>query len=145
MIIDKPSVLLFIEPAQPRSQEPLLDELTYKILYLRRTHIAKGTIMANGEFVENIYTMGVHHCTGCKNTQIHSHSYDIMISGGYTTNTLAAHYLAYHREEVPTSEIEKLSSINIKVLADDVMDIKQEELGIFPIEPQMENSKKLTL
>lgn len=39
-----------------------------------------------------------------------STNYDLKI-GKYTTNSLAAHYLRYHRSEVPASEIEKLRKL----------------------------------
>jgi len=112
MIIEFPSVLLFIEPENPGSDKPLLDDLTYKVLWAVRNSVANGHVSSGKkgtEFIEGLFTMGVHHCTGCRDRNIHSSSYDILLKGGLMTNTLAVHYMAYHRDEVPAFDLAKIS------------------------------------
>lgn len=146
MLIDKSHILLFIEPLNRRASSPILDDLTYKILYLRRNHTEKGIVVPDGKFVPDIYTMGVHHCTGCREEQVHSHSYDILLSSGHSTNTLAAHYVAYHRDEIPQSEIEKIKSIDVNVSSTDVPNIRDEEFGLFyESESKQEDKKTYTM
>ncbi len=87
--------LLFIEPKFNVCELPVKDELTAKIRNLLKT--AKP---ASG------YYKGVHVCKCGKR----SLNYDLK-TGKFITNSLAEHYMCYHRSEVPQSEIDKLRSI----------------------------------
>jgi hypothetical protein len=109
MLIDHHKILLFIEPKNIGSAEPLLDALTYKLLNAMRTSVKRGIVTSDGEFHEGMSTRGVHYCTGCSNKDIHSAANDCLLECGLATNYLAVHYMAFHRDEVPFSEIEKIA------------------------------------
>lgn len=95
--------LLQIEPKNVK-KAPVVDGLVWKMQYLIDIADA-GTLYR-----------GFHTCK-CGVT---SANYDYLVAG-YITNSLATHYLMYHREDVPESEIKKLENItleniNVKVL-----------------------------
>jgi len=86
--------LLQIEPKGPKSKRPCNDNLTDKMeALIRRAKHGKPW-------------KGTHKCI-CGER---SGNTDLFASG-YTTNSLAAHYLRWHRDDVPFSEIEKLQRI----------------------------------
>jgi len=86
--------VLYIEPQQPPSDMPVIDGLTRKMAAALR-QAEMGT-----------QWLGFHGCTGCDKTgcDIPSSSCDYVLPNGLETNSLCIHYLAYHRDEVPTSE-----------------------------------------
>ena len=86
--------LLQIEPKNPRAKFPVDDVLTTKMEVLL-IQAEKGT-----------QWRGWHTC--CCGKQ--SGSCDLLVSN-YITNSLAVHYLRWHRGEVPESEIQKLRNI----------------------------------
>lgn len=86
--------LLMIEPNDKVKELEVNDAYTAKMEML----IKKAT--------EGPAYKGFHVCAcGERST-----NYDLKI-GKYTANSLAAHYLRYHRSEVPASEIEKLRKL----------------------------------
>lgn len=86
--------LLQIEPKGGRSELPTIDALSIKMeSLLSRATKGRGY-------------KGTHKCICGKR----SGNYDLSI-GGYITNSLAVHYLQWHRNEVPRSEIIKLRNI----------------------------------
>ncbi len=87
--------LLFIEPKARASEEPLQDELSRK-LQMMLSHAVRGDCYR-----------GVHHCS----CGAQSNSCDWVLSNGLITNSLAVHYLEYHRAEVPEGEIQKINSL----------------------------------
>lgn len=87
--------LLQIHPRGQQTKEPVNDALTVKMEWLLGA-AEKGT-----------QWRGRHGCTGCGET---SGSCDLLVDK-YVTNSLAAHYLRWHRPDVPVSEIEKLNGI----------------------------------
>lgn len=87
--------LLQIEPKNLRTKVPVDDELTKKMENL----LAQAT--------EGIHYRGFHLCC-CGEL---SGSCDLLVSN-YITNSLAVHYLRWHRGEVPESEIQKLRNID---------------------------------
>jgi hypothetical protein len=98
----KPDHLLFIEPQRPRSAEPVIDE------YTRR--MAGAMLSASPQAAYR----GIHHChCGAASTNC---NYIVRIlqrvAGspwhGLLTNSLAVHYLALHRDEVPLDELTKV-------------------------------------
>lgn len=99
--------LLYIEPKLPPSPEPLIDGLTKRMAYELRT----ATIPSNRKWYR-----GEHTCTspGCqrgapgKFPYVTSTNFDVTLSTGRKTNSLAVHYLAYHRQEVPKAMLELL-------------------------------------
>lgn len=102
--------LLYVHPSKKAAEQPMLDELTTKILWACRNRIGRGVLLQNGEFVKNLSTKGVHHCTGCGGF-IHSEASDVVLPNGLITNTLAVHYVAHHRGEVPADDLAKIMSI----------------------------------
>ena len=83
--------LLFIVPVNTAANEPLVDELTLKMVRALR----------EGRPANYIYA-GHHTCIcGAK-----SGSTDIVLPNGWVTNTLCVHYVAYHRDEVPAADLE---------------------------------------
>jgi len=95
------NLLLYIRPTQPASKKPVEDELTAKMRALLAV-AQKGTCWR-----------GWHTCV-CGE---HSTTYDLVLPDGTITNSLAVHYLAYHRDEVPESEIDKLNRIDTTSVA----------------------------
>ena len=92
MIVLEDSHVLFIEPEGLPLPEPVIDSLTRKMAAgFRQTH----GIMA---------TRGWHTCVcGTASTNV-THQ----LSDGRVTNSLCVHYLAYHRDEVPRTELAKV-------------------------------------
>jgi len=86
--------LLQIEPKSKRSALPTSDALSMKMeLLLSQASKGRGY-------------KGTHKCICGKRSE----NYDLSIEG-YITNSLAVHYLLWHRDEVPRSEIIKLRLI----------------------------------
>jgi hypothetical protein len=96
--IDTPTAsekLLYIEPRLAPSPRPLVDELTRKMVMALRNHIRTG-----------VKYMGWHECS----CGAHSTNTDYLLPGGWWTNSLCVHYLAYHRTEVPASALATVAS-----------------------------------
>uniref|UniRef100_A0A6M3KFL2 Uncharacterized protein n=1 Tax=viral metagenome TaxID=1070528 RepID=A0A6M3KFL2_9ZZZZ len=87
--------LLQLHPANKKSEYPVNDTLTDKMEKLLSS-AKKGT-----------QYRGWHNCTGCGEM---SGSCDLIV-GPYITNSLAAHYLRWHRNDAPESEINKLKKL----------------------------------
>lgn len=109
MIVNSKYSLLFIEPKLAPEASPVIDEYTLKLAY-QMAHFTKIGVFYNGGFSPNISTMGVHTCTG-DSCSAQSNSYDILLPCGLPTNTLALHYVMYHRSEVPVSDLQKIESM----------------------------------
>lgn len=97
MIIADEKHLLFIEPKNPASPEPVIDEftrmMTAAFLLSKREHSYRGwhTCLCGAD----------------------SSNCDHVLPSGVITNSLCIHYLAYHRDEVPQAELEKVSRLNL--------------------------------
>ena len=90
------SRLLFIEPKNNRADDPIIDELTRKMA-ASLNNSARG----------NCY-FGTHQC--CCGAS--SEPCDRILSNGQgTTNSLAVHYLALHRNECRQSDLEKVAAL----------------------------------
>jgi len=118
MKLDLPNSLLYIEPSSAKVKsdkhrkyidllKPELDKHTEK-------HIKEGygptvgIFRSDGEFEPNCGTRGIHHCA-CREA---GGNCDYLIFGGkFATNLLAVHYLEYHADEIPASELRKLDSL----------------------------------
>lgn len=86
--------LLFIEPPGPASAQPVLDELTCVVAGVLRGHTKR-----------DVPYMGVHTCV----CGAQSGAADLLLQpNGGRTNTLAVHYLAHHRDQIPASEMAKV-------------------------------------
>ncbi len=86
--------LLQIEPLGQKSDLPVDDDLTAKMEGL----LESATIGTRWR--------GWHTCC-CGEF---SGTWDLLVDG-FITNSLAAHYLRHHRQEVPISEIDKLTDM----------------------------------
>jgi hypothetical protein len=121
MIIEGSQVLLYIEPKQGKSAQPVVDrlyiayesELARVILKSRKqmnrgapnSELVYGTLDHHiGGFTRGSSWMGKHMCA-CGDT---SDAYDYLLPGGLYTNLLSAHYLKWHRSEVPQVELDKV-------------------------------------
>jgi predicted RNase H-like HicB family nuclease len=60
-----------------------------------------------GKFHKGEGYMGVHDCTG-EHCDAQSESREYLLDNGFITNTLCVHYLMFHREEIPQSEMDKV-------------------------------------
>lgn len=85
--------LLFIEPKTAAAREPVLDEATRRMTAAFR----------KGESAPWCFG-GVHTCICGAASEAH----DYLIHGGYVTNSLCIHYMAYHRAEVTAEELQKV-------------------------------------
>ena len=117
-----PNVLLFIEPSSPPSQEPLIDEVVKKMTTALLEARKAGRIgffdfsCAEGKWWSNAQAPGGHECDACKEQgrDISSLNYDFEISGRLYTHSLCLHYLAYHREEVPEWQINRILGLQVE-------------------------------
>jgi len=85
--------LLYIEPVGPLAAVPIYDELFDAM----RAAVNLGT--------PGPRYRGVHTCV----CDAQSANYDVQIHGGVWTNTLAPHYLAQHRDEIPPDELQRVA------------------------------------
>jgi hypothetical protein len=93
MIYDKG--LLYIEPTQPASAEPVLDHLTRKMAAAFR----KARESEWG-------SRGFHECVcGAQST-----SHDYLLPNSEVTNSLCVHYVAHHRSEVPAGQLARIEA-----------------------------------
>lgn len=94
--------LLYIEPQRPRSAEPVIDQLTVRVAIALDNYRETGTLRNSGTFVKGRAWNSVHTCScGAKSTDV-----DYKLSNGMFTNSLAPHYMAWHRDEVPPDQLE---------------------------------------
>jgi len=82
--------MLYIVPKNSPSEEPIIDELTMKIVAALR----KATL-------PNRRSLGFHTCI----CGAQSESTDLILPNGLRTNSLSVHYLAYHRAEIEAGEL----------------------------------------
>ena len=96
MIIDDDRVILFVEPQLAASKEPVRDELSAKMREAMRRARQSDYAAA-----------GVHFCTcGAASDNV-----DWILPTGHITNSLAVHYLEFHRDEIPQKELEKVRKL----------------------------------
>ncbi|MES2224567.1 MAG: hypothetical protein V4478_01105 [Patescibacteria group bacterium] len=104
MIISTDKALLFIEPQLPPTEKPLIDSLTRKMTWSLHHYVETGSITANpGVWQRGVGFMGGFACS-CGNAI--SGGQDLKLPSGFITNTLAVHYLAYHRHEISHDALE---------------------------------------
>lgn len=92
-----PVPLLFIEPRKHALAVPIEDDLTTKVaMMLRQSHIVMSY-------------MGFHECMCGAISSCHDYVVADRTGQNYVKlNSLAVHYIARHRREVPPAEIEAL-------------------------------------
>jgi len=84
--------ILFIEPSAKASAKPIVDWFTRKMTAAFR------------QGIPGVKYRGFHLCScGAKSSNC-----DYTLPGGDKTNSLCVHYLAFHRNEVPISQLEKV-------------------------------------
>lgn len=93
----KAGLLLYIEPVLPVSDEPIVDEVTRKITSAFRL----------GESDGNRWR-GFHTCP----CGAHSDNTDYILPSGHQTNSLAIHYVALHRGEIPSEQLELIGGFD---------------------------------
>lgn len=87
--------MLWIEPLQSATIEPIIDSYTRKMAAaFRLATPGRGS-------------RGCHRCI-CR---AYSTSCAFELPNGQWTNSLCVHYLAFHREEVPTSELNAVAAL----------------------------------
>lgn len=92
MIISDDEHILFIEPKQKAAEVPVKDDLSRKM---------REAMDAARE--SDYASLGIHLCKcGAASDCI-----EWILPTGQITNSLAVHYLEYHRDEIPESELEK--------------------------------------
>lgn len=106
-ITDQDFRLLFIEPIEPPSATPVLDELTARMVVA--LHWTKKGILVRNRVVSGYYR-DVHICS-CGAAGSNQDHLLLVQKPARLTNLLAAHYLAWHREEIPASELAKVKQL----------------------------------
>ena len=96
MIKNDDNHVLFVEPKHPASETPVEDELSAKM----------RNAMLKAKPSQYAYR-GFHVCVCGKC----SDNKDYFLSTGQKTNSLAVHYLEYHRAEIPEFEITKVLNL----------------------------------
>jgi hypothetical protein len=89
-------ILLFVEPVRDAAAVPLNDAYTQRMTDELAACRVRGTINHDGSFAAGVGTLGVHTCVcGAR-----SEAQDLALPNDYYTNSLAAHYLEFHRDEI---------------------------------------------
>lgn len=105
MIRSDAPALLFIEPQGSPTEEAVDDAYTQAVV--AALFSSEAGIWSGGVFIPGSGWRGFHVCKcGTQGT-----GNDYQLPGGMITNALAAHYLSYHRSEVPESELEKVRQL----------------------------------
>jgi len=114
MKIEAKNILLFIEPTS--TEEPIDDELTRKIEKTlddpMEHNIIVGSVIKKGFAVisKGMRTLGTHQCI-C-GVRSESADYGIQIGGGVMyTNSLAAHYVKFHRSSVSKRDLDLIAAL----------------------------------
>lgn len=89
------NLLLYIEPKNPPSKEPVLDELLYTMVAAFR----RAKVCASYR--------GIHVCS----CGVWSSNSDYTLPNGETTNNLCIHYLAYHRDEISEEQLKRVDAL----------------------------------
>lgn len=91
-----PECLLFIEPRHP-AHDLVHDDVTraFRLLWHEHHH-----------FPDTVFWRGTHACVCGEMSDNRNHELC-----GFITNSLAPHYVERHRDEIPPSEVEKLSAL----------------------------------
>jgi len=88
--------ILYVEPSAATSAEPVIDELTRKMVAAYR----KGQ--------SGTRWRGWHTCA----CGAHSDNTDYTLPNGEQTNSLCVHYLAFHRSEVTEAQLRKVAALD---------------------------------
>lgn len=99
MVINKANYLLFIEP-QLSPSSPIVDDLTRRVTAAWRARV-DGSARYRGQ----------HMCTGSGCRAMSGNGEHKVYDGRFDTNSLAIHYVACHRPEIPQAEIDKILTL----------------------------------
>jgi len=120
--------LLYIEPISWRSTEPVIDTFTLKMLCALHEAKSSGRTgvlgIRDGIFRSGVVTRGRHVCR-CGEL---SSNVDYQLANGETTNSLAVHYLIWHREEVTLEQLERVDQLLSRSEVDEYCSHHQDEL-----------------
>ena len=97
--------ILYIEPSRSAAPKPVIDDLTMLMAGALGVGI-KGTGTA-GNFRQGSGYRGVHTCS-CGAT---SSNCEYQLPNGEVTNSLATHYLAWHRDDIAEDQLEKVRAL----------------------------------
>ena len=92
--------LLMLVPKNGASAEPVIDEVTRKMAAALRNHSRNGRV-----------SRGLHVCRCGAFSDNSEHWIKDDKGGEYLSNSLAVHYVAYHRDEVPKEELQKIAEL----------------------------------
>lgn len=98
-------MLLYIQPTGQKTDEPVNDGLTAKMAAAFANY--KTGVLGPTGFMEGGLYRGFHRCV-CGE---YSSTEDYLLPSGFVTNSLCIHYLRWHRNEVPQSELDKVASL----------------------------------
>ena len=120
-----PELLLFIEPENKPSEKPVLDELTRKLAASFRKAktgaIMRYSVIGEGyEFQEGNGWCGIHECS----CGVCSGAIDYLLPNGEMTNGNCIHYMAYHREEIPQEQLDRIANLKDGMECPRVQEIK---------------------
>lgn len=87
--------ILYIEPVGAPSAEPVIDDLTRRM----------ASALFLGEPGPGY--RGFHTCS----CGVHSSNCNYTLPNGETTNSLCVHYLAFHREDVPQEQLDRVAAL----------------------------------
>lgn len=123
--------ILYCDPTQPPSQDPVLDELSqryhrFHLQYLhnsrdkaacyacRSTQSQVGTFFqSNRTFALGLFTNGFHRCRGCALVKqpVFSDDHEHLVHSVYACHTLGYHYLLFHRREISPEQIQSVNKM----------------------------------
>jgi hypothetical protein len=116
--------LLYIEPTQPASAEPVLDHLTRKMAAAFR----KARLSEWG-------SRGFHECVcGALST-----SRDYRLPNGEVTNSLCVHYVAHHRSEVPAGHLARIKAFTFGEVEPPAEQLQGPEVVLARVRARVEN------
>ena len=108
MIIYDTNTLLYIEPTTDKSETPTIDAYTRKMTAALKGRVSTGVLHQDGTYAKDSSTMGFQRCScGATSDVVDYELEDLVI-----TNSLCVHYLAWHRQEVPQTELYKVSNLS---------------------------------
>lgn len=144
-------LLLFIEPENEPSKLPIIDDITKKIAKALRRGIPgaqteKWTEDGNVRwkqsepphmiiempwnetynFTTHTGWMGVHQCS----CGVYSHACNYLLPSGEVVNSLCIHYVAFHRDEIPQEQLDRIS--NMPLYSSETIEPTDEELNWSP-------------
>lgn len=110
---NNPNLLLYIEPINPISKEPVIDELTRKMTASFRKS-QRGALrnydncLDGSKFEAGFGWRGSHGCSCGAFSSCDDH----LCPNGEVTNALCIHYLALHRDEISEEQLNRVRALD---------------------------------